>query len=349
MIPVVRATGGPRERGLAIGRGMAEPIARSTAFYARYFEARGHDAASVASLARPFVSAAERTVPDLVEVLRGMAAGADVDLTWLVAANAFEELDPLMPGAPAPRERCTSFVNVADGRTILGHTEQWMAGDLGCVGLVVDVPGDGETAVVSPVVASWLPAVGANAAGGAVSVMSLRAHDDGEGVPRVLVSRHALGSRDAADAVRRATLDPRSGGYAYLWGWRDAGTLAIETTAHAHAMVSTPGHANHYLDPDLAARTREPSASSRSRHARVCALVGSAPPTDLASAIAVLADHGADPPICQHPDPAEGDEADCLVFAMAVDLGADELWVADGNPCEGRIDRFEIRDLLEGV
>jgi isopenicillin-N N-acyltransferase-like protein len=347
VIPVVRASGTPRERGLAVGRGLAEPIARSAAFYERYFTARGHDASSIASLAAPYLAAAEQAVPDLVEVLRAMATGADVDPTWLVAANAFEELDPLMPDAPPPRERCTAFASVAPGGTILGHTEQWMAGDRGCVGLVVDDPGGDGIAVVSPVVASWLPAVGANAAGGAVSVMSLRAPDDGVGVPRVLVSRHALGSRDAADAVRRATLESRSGGYAYLWGWRDDAPLAVETTARAHAVVATSGHANHYLDPGLAAEAFEPSDSSRSRHARVCALVEAAPPVDLASALAILADHGADPPICRHPDPADGDEADCLVFAMVVDLGARELWVADGNPCEGLVDRFSIDELLD--
>ena len=343
MIPVVRASGTPTERGTAIGRGLAEPIGRSAAFYERYFGARDLDTAGIRVLSAPFLAAAEERVPGEVAVLRAMAASADVAFEWLFAANAFEELDPLaMPATRA--ERCTSFVRADAGGTILGHTEQWLAGDLGCVAIVIDDPGGGAVPVVSPVVASWLPAVGVNAAGGAVSVMSLTAPDDGVGVPRVLVSRHALGARDPDDAVRRATVTPRSGGYAYLWGWPGGRSLCVETSATRHATVEATGHANHCLDPSLAAAEESPSEGSLQRSARACALVEAAPPGTLGDAMAVLSDHEA--PICVHPDPAEGDEADCIVFAMAVDVDTGELWVADGNPCEGRVERFEVRELL---
>jgi isopenicillin-N N-acyltransferase-like protein len=184
-----------------------------------------------------------------------------------------------------------------------------------------------------------------NAAGGAVSVMSLSAPDDGVGVPRVLVSRHALGARDPGDAVRRATLSPRSGGYAYLWGWPGGRSLGLETSATRHATVDCVGLANHCIDPALATSGDPPGEGSRRRYARACALVESSPPGTLIDAMAVLADHEA--PICVHPDPAEGDEADCVVFAMAVDVERGELWVADGNPCEGRVERFGVRELLE--
>ena len=350
MIPVVRADGTPRERGLAVGRGLAEQIGRSVSFYERYFAAREVDGAGIATLSAPFLAAAGRTVPDLVEVLRGMAEGADVAFDWLVAANVFEELDPLVSPDAAAKERCTSFVSIGEDRALLGHTEQWMAGDLGCVGVVVDVPGNGEVAVVSPVVASWLPAVGANAAGGAVSVMSLSAADDGEGVPRVLVSRHCLSARDRDDAVRRATLEPRSGGYAYLWAWAADDPLVLETTARSHAVVGSAGHANHYVDPGLASVASAPSASSMSRFERICALVETGPPREAGAAMALLADHDSEPnTICRHPDPADGEEADCVVFGMVVDLAARELWVADGAPCEGKVERFSIDELLREV
>ena len=77
------------------------------------------------------------------------------------------------------------------GYTLLGHNEQWLAGDVGHVAVVVELPDDGP-ALVSPTLACCLPAVGMNEYRVAQGIQSLVANDDGVGIPRVLVSRHAL-------------------------------------------------------------------------------------------------------------------------------------------------------------
>src|SRR5207302_3770744 len=141
---------------------------------------------------------------------------------------------------------------VAEGEhgPILGHNEQWYAGDAGNVAVVMARPDDGVP-FASPTVAACLPAVGLNGAGGGQAIMSLVADDDRVGVPRVLVSRGSLEATSAADAVDRATPPGRAGGYAHLFAFPRGDAFTVETSATRHAVLRDPIHTNHYLDAEL--------------------------------------------------------------------------------------------------
>jgi isopenicillin-N N-acyltransferase-like protein len=363
-IPVVRALGTPYERGLTIGRALADPIRRSAAYNLAHVARRGLGRAEVEALAGPLLEAMGRGMPDELAVLHGMADGAGLPLLDVLVPNAYEELDPCAdPGPWADRsgptpsgpsravERCSALTVAAPGLTLLGHNEQWLANEPGDVVLIVEIPDDpAEPAVVSPTCASWRPAVGMTSAGHAQGVMSLTATDDRPGIPRVFVSRAALGARDPSDALRRATPVERSGGYAYLHAFRGGEACTIETSATKAAVAAGPGiHANHYLDPDLAKIGSSPSAGSLARHARLAELVSAAPPSTPEAVIAILADHGSTPStICLHPDPRDGDDAEAVIFSMVCDLEAGKLWVAPGRPCEVRFQAFDVAELLAG-
>ena len=169
-----------------------------------------------------------------------MAEGAGVSFWELFCVNAFEELEPLLEGrgggqspAPAGRtgrrggggrpaaDRCSTVTISGPGYTLLGHNEQWLAGDVGHVAVVVELPDDGP-ALVSPTLACCLPATGMNEYRVAQGIQSLAANDDGVGIPRVLVSRHALVASSPADALRRATLPGRAGGYGHSFAFGTA-------------------------------------------------------------------------------------------------------------------------------
>ena len=95
---------------------------------------------------------------------RGLGQGIHDALGF---ANAFEEIYgqvELGTPTPQPLERCTDVVLDGPDGPLLGHTEQWYAGDQGAVGIVVDVADDGPT-VLAPVVAGTLPLVGINGSG----------------------------------------------------------------------------------------------------------------------------------------------------------------------------------------
>ena len=198
-----------------------------------------------------------------MNVLKGMSIGAMVPILELFAINAFEELEPLLespegdavvPPAegglrraagihrrPAPLERCSSVSVRLPDTTLIAHNEHWLAGDLGNVAVVIDLPEDGRVPVVSPTVVCCLPAVGHERSRGGQGIGSLTASDDGVGVPRVLVSRSSLEARSRADAVARAAMPGRAGGYGHVYAFAGDDAFTVETTGRRTACSTAPG------------------------------------------------------------------------------------------------------------
>jgi isopenicillin-N N-acyltransferase-like protein len=360
---VVRAEGGPRERGRAIGHALGDLIERSLGFYQRYLERRGVQSLQLQELLAPYLSAAEESLPNCVEVIKGMAEGAMVPVWELFAVNAFEELEPLLslePGRlsfirtdagvlPWQRrqqrpERCSSLAVSGPDFTLIGHNEQWVAGDAGNVAVVIDVPKDGSPAVASPTVVCCLPAVGMNEHGGAQGIQSLVAADDGVGVPRVLVSRHSLDASDRMDAVGRAGLEGRAGGYGHVFAFRGGDAFMVETTGGRLSLLSGPGpHTNHYLDPALGELGPQPSAGSVARYERLIELIEERQPDTPKAVMEILRDHQGTPQsICLHHSERAGDEAEQVLFSMVCDVEAVRMWVALGNPCESDYEEIDL-------
>jgi isopenicillin-N N-acyltransferase like protein len=298
-----------------------------------------------------------------MDVLKGMSQGATVPVLELFAINAFEELEPLLESPegelrflqrkegyvhePKPPivERCSSLTTrTPEGSLLFAHNEHWLAGDLGNVAVVVDIPESGHAPVASPTVVCCLPAVGMNAHGAVQGIGSLTASDDGVGVPRVLVSRSSLAARNREDAIARGACDDRAGGYGHVFGFPDGDAFALETTAREHRVVEGPGpHTNHYLDPDLAALAPEASEGSQARYARLTQLVEERVPRTPEAMMEIMRDHESAPQaICLHPDPAEGEEASAVMFSVVCDLEARRMWVAAGNPCERPFDEIDL-------
>jgi isopenicillin-N N-acyltransferase-like protein len=347
-LPVVRTSGGPRERGRGVGSALAEEIGRSLEFYRSFMERRGLTVEGLPEVLSPFRAAAEAAVPELVEEVDGMAEGAGAEPWELFAANAWEELEAIMELSSVP-ERCTALAVTGPAGTVLGHNEQWYAGDAGNIAVSVQRPDD-EVAFASPTIVTCLPAVGMNAAGVAQGVMSLSARDDGMGVHRVPVSRRVLTAVDLDDAVRRATMAGKSGGYAYVMAAAGGEVTILETTSSDHAVMAGPGgHTNHYLDPRLAARG-DTSEGSRSRLARLDELLQERRPAEPEDVMDILRDHRGSPQaICLHADPADGDEATAVLFSMVCHLESRRMWVALGNPCEAPYEEIDLPELEEAA
>jgi isopenicillin-N N-acyltransferase-like protein len=190
--------------------------------------------------------------------------------------------------------------------------------------------------------------VGVNAHGVAQGVDSLTASDDGVGVPRVLVSRHALDARDRGDAMARAGMPGRAGGYAHVYATPSGEAFAVETTGRREALLDGPGaHTNHYLAPALADVADEASERSLGRHRRLGELLVDHDPTTPEQVMALLADHGGTPEaVCRHPQAADGPDASVVLFSMVCDVQAGRMWVAPGNPCTTPFQEVDLGDVL---
>ena len=368
-VRVVVARGDPLERGRTVGYELADLIRGSLEFYWRYLVRRGVGVGELPGLLAPYLAAAERELPDLVELVTGMAEGSGVSFWELFCVNAFEELEPRLEArrgrslgqvtgtagpaeatgaAGTPGDRCSTVTISGPGYTLLGHNEQWLAGDVGHVAVVVELPDDGP-ALVSPTLACCLPAVGMNEYRVAQGIQSLVANDDRVGIPRVLVSRHALVASSPADALRRATLPGRAGGYGHSFAFGTGSAMHIETSATRFAVNGLPGgHTNHYLDPELAGRAPAPSPGSQARLARLQELVTERSPATPAALGEILADHGGGGPqtICEHGRDDPADEASAIVFSMICDLDLGRMWVAPGSPCVTAYEEVDLAGVV---
>jgi hypothetical protein len=364
-IRVVRARGDGFARGVHIGKELADLVQVSISFYHRYLDRRGVSSEQLQELLTPYLLAAETSFPESLNVLKGMSVGAMVPIMELFAINAFEELEPqlespegellflqrkegyiqppIKPGSSP--ERCSSVSVLLPNTALIAHNEHWLAGDLGNVAVVIDLPEDGRVPVASPTVVCCLPAVGMNAHGGGQGIGSLNAVDDGVGVPRVLVSRSSLEASSRADAVARAAVRGRAGGYGHVYAFPDD-AFTVETTGREHRVLDHDGpHTNHYLDPELAVLAPPPSEGSRARLTRLQELLAEHPssPEELMD---IMRDHVSAPQaICLHPEPEEGEEASAVMFSMVADVGAMRMWVTLGNPCESDYTEIDLADL----
>jgi len=365
-IRVVRARGDGFARGMHIGKELTDLIQASVGFYHRYLERRGVSSEQLQDLLTPYLVAAETSYPESMNVLKGMSVGAMVPILELFAINAFEELEPLLespegellflqrkegfvrpsPTSSDPPERCSSVSVRLPDTTLIAHNEHWLAGDLGNVVVLIDLPDDGRVPVASPTVVCCLPAVGLNAHGGGQGIGSLNAVDDGVGVPRVLVSRSSLEARSRPDAIARAAMRGRAGGYGHVYAFPDDAFI-VETTGREHRVLDRDGpHTNHYLHPELAALAPPPSEGSRARLTRLHDLLAERRPSSPEAMMELMRDHGSAPQaICLHPDPEEGDEASAVMFSMVTDVDAKRMWVTAGNPCESDFTEIDLADL----
>lgn len=334
MLRVVHAEGDAAARGTAIGAELGDLIHRSLDFYRGYFADLG--VRDLPTAVAPYRAAAERSLPEHVALIAAMARAAEVPEAELFAVNACEELEE---GA-VPAERCSSFTAVGPGYTLLAHNEQWFAGDSGNAAVVVEHPSD-RVAIASPTLAACLPAVGMNAHGAAQGIHSLTARDDGVGIPRVLVSRHTLDARDRRDAVQRAGIDGRAGGYAHLLAFRGGDALTVETSAGRLAVLDGPGpHTNHYVAPELTTVRDEPGEGSVARLDRLTELLAERPPSSPEEAMELLADHESSPQaICKH---ADTPDESTIVFSMVCELESGRMWVAPGCPCETDYEEVDL-------
>jgi isopenicillin-N N-acyltransferase-like protein len=362
---VVRAEGDPVTRGRQIGRELGQLIERSLGFYRRYFERRGVASLELQDRLAPYLAAAETRLPTYMTLIKAMAEGAMVPVWELFAVNSFEELEPQLlrregeepflerdTGSREIRrhvaDRCSSFACAGPGFTLLGHNEQWLAGDTGNVAVVLEMPTEGTPAVASPTVVCCIPAVGMNEFGGAQGIQSLVSPDDTIGVPRVLVSRYSLDSRDRLDAVGRAALPGRAGGYGHVFAFSTGDTFIIETTGTRSSLLEGPGpHTNHYLDPALSERGPFPSSGSTARYERMLDLLEDRRPDTPEAVMDILRDHQSTPQaICLHADPEAGEEAAAVVFSVVCDVQRGRMWVAPGNPCVTPYQEIELFGVL---
>ena len=359
----VRVEGTSYQRGRQYGRQAAARVRLSVQSYQQAFaHFAGWDWATVRREAARFEVPVGTFRPAYLEEMRGIADGAGLDLTDILAINVRTEVMYSAKARQAPRAarapaECSAFAHVPGpgqpGPAILGQNWDWLLHAAQTLVVLEARPDEGPD-FVTVVEAGLLAKAGMNAAGlGLVTNALVTDADVGEpGLPYHVLLRAVLDCATVTEAVKVLQAGPRSSSANYLIAHASGAALDIEAApgdfTRLYPLFPEDGvllHANHFLaprvDPVDLALWAMPSTMVRLQRLRAARVATMRAPDDFR---ALLADH-ADYPhsICAHPDPADHPcEQGATIASVLMDLNARHLWLAKGNPCQVPYERLDI-------
>ena len=351
----VRVEGTSYQRGRQYGTQARARVHLSVQAYQLAFaHFAGWDWPTVRREAARFEAPIGKFRPAYLEEMRGIADGADLDLTDVLAINVRTEVMYSAKARNAPRElrlpaECSAFAHVPapgqPGSVILGQNWDWLVHAAQTLVVLEARPDDGPD-FVTVVEAGLLAKTGMNAAGlGLVTNALVTDADTGEpGLPYHVLLRAVLDCGTVTEALQVLQASLRSSSANYLIAHASGSALDIEAApgdfTRLYPLFPENGvllHTNHFLAPridrvDLSLWAMPDSAV---RLQRLRAAMAAKPPT-LDDFRTLLADH-ADYPnsVCAHPGPADHPrEQGATIASVLMDLNTRRLWLAAGHPCQ---------------
>ncbi|GAA0518167.1 peptidase C45 [Saccharopolyspora subtropica] len=353
-IPFVELRGSARERGRQHGEFARGQIGSALAFYADAIgTATGLCWPQVTERVAGLLEPCRRFAPDLVEEMTGIAEGAGVELTDILALNARGELvrDRLPADEDLDSDGCSSFALLAeatgDGHVYCGQNWDWRCGISDTI-VVVRIVQPPKPTVLMHLEAGQVGRQGANSAGLALNANGLGGRFvTTRGLPQPLIRRKVLDAAtvyEALDVLSRADQQIASNA---LLTHRDGFAIDVETTPGAHGWMYPEGgilvHGNHYqafVPPQLAADYRPRPVDSLYRVPRISAALRRAREATTSEAVRqvireAFADHfGYPAAVCTHPDERVAEVRRwSTVLHNCIDLTTGEYRVTAGNPC----------------
>ena len=370
MFPVIKVAGSAYERGHQYGARARPGIERSLTSYAEVFQHfAGWDWQRATAEARRFLPSIEDFAPWYAEELRGIAAGARVDLADILALNVRTEVifSARVRDASAARlrapEECSAFASVSpDEHVVVGQNWDWIPYARDTVVVLESVPDDGP-AFVTVVEAGLLAKLGVNSDGLAVMTNALACTEDqGEpAIPYHVMLRALLDCSTTDEAVDQLRQARRSSSANYLIADRSGSAVDVEARPGGADKLHLVGpddrgvllHTNHFVSPEFDGvdyTTLMPS-TSRFRLAQVVETVdGSEDPTGPAVFAEALTDHTDHPDsVCRHPDPSlPWPEQSLTVASVLIDLTDRRVQISEGPPCESGYEELDS-SVLRGL
>jgi len=361
--------GKPFDRGRQYGEQARRLILHSIAAYQRVFEHRQKlDWPAAVERASLYEDSIGAFSPEILEEIRGIAEGAQVEIGAVLALNARSELmfPPSRENAPASdlSAECSSFALLPEatssGHTLMGQNWDWLPFAVETM-IMLEVHREDRPSFVSITEAGLVAKIGCNAAGLGVCTNTLVSRLDGgrPGVPYHVMLRALLDAETIADAARTLTAAPRAFSGNYMVAHRSGLAFNAETVAGdaAGVAISLPvegviAHTNHFLRPDLAsgdARVAQHPHSLFRLDSLLRALRRGAPTISIELIQGALRSHQGHPDgVCSHPDTRVPDlEQRSTLASIIADLETGELWIAPGQPCTRAYQLFDLHSVFE--
>jgi isopenicillin-N N-acyltransferase like protein len=369
VFPHVRVEGSALDRGRQYGSQAADRVHRSVAAYRDVFaHYAGWDWATVRREAARYQDPIAAFRPAYLDEIRGIAEGAGLDPGDVLAINVRTEVMFAAKARQAAGQQrapdgCTAFAVVpapgAGGSTLIGQNWDWLPHSSETV-VVLEARQDEGPDFVTVVEAGLLAKTGMNSSGlGLVTNAMVTAADTGTpGIPYHLALRAILDCETVSDALTALQSGQRSSAANYLIAHRDGSAVNVEAApggfSQLYLLFPQDGvvlHSNHFLSPRFAGRDVSvwamPDSPLRLQRIRA-GLSGQEGLPTLDTFRTLLADHANYPSgLCCHPDPRMTPyDQGATVASVLMDLGTQEMYLADGNPCSVPYRQLDYREFL---
>ncbi len=351
---VLDLRGSPHERGRAHGAtardlvaGMVEAHFAFLEFSARYVVGFEVSRDKILRVTDQFLPACERFAPELVEEVRGIAAGSGLPFREILSLNTFIDLADWVRPATANNYSagCTTYgacpPATRDGEVYLGQNFDTKAVFEPFV-VALKIEGESAPPACAASFAGVVGCAGINAAGLGVVINHLNMADARPGVPFTFAVRAALREATVEAALGVLRRSERASGIHYLLG-DERGLCGLETSATKFEVLAPRegwlAHANHCHAPGSQAIETVRSEGSRQRGARAAEILADdAGHIDAETLRQIACDHtGTADSVCSHPDgdpPRLRQYKTCFAVLLEPKARAMEMFV--GSPCEGR-------------
>lgn len=302
---------------------------------------------SVVELAAQSIGYTEDYAPEIVEEMRGIAAGSGFTLEEIFAMNASADiLITLGAGLTEGKKigECSSYAVVTtdktNGTTYVGwnadDSEWWLKS---CV-LLKGMP-SGGLPFLTWTFAGFVGRPGLNPHV-AMAANGLFPSDCDVGVPYPVICRKILQQRSVDEAISVIASPERMSGMNYTLGDVNGNVAAVETTARQFDVI--PGidgrvvHTNHYLSEKLASLEKTGAdglfnSTTRLKRLEEILLSNTGQPLSTDDLEAVHCDHANRPDsLCHHREESAGSVM--TLTSLICDPESSRMLVAYGHPCE---------------
>ncbi|CRG91278.1 hypothetical protein PISL3812_08326 [Talaromyces islandicus] len=273
-VPEVVAGGSPWEVGFAHGSQIPNRIAVCISNYEKLFlETAEADWTESRARAATYLPSLEQNEPDLVEEMRGIAAGAEVDFLDILALNLRSEI-----ALTNYSDGCTSIVsqNADNARTYVAQNWDWV-GEASTSTAFFDIRKTGKPRIRMMGEAGIVAKFGFNDAGVGICMNAIRCGTvDKTHLPVHLAMRRVLECTSFDEAFAMLTEKGLASCANFVIADRTGKLATIECTPKGLAPIfpapgtSTTFHTNHLWSPEVPAGIRDhPSPNSFARLERI--------------------------------------------------------------------------------
>lgn len=340
----ITASGSPFDIGEKHGRTAKEKIAVSIETYKNMFkEYNNLDWEIALEKAKQFIPVIEKFDRDLLEEIRGVAAGAERKLEEIVALNARSELSLTQKML----EGCTTLAAVppatAGGETYIAQNWDWKSSQKETL-IILKIQQQQKPDVLMVTEAGIIGKMGFNSKGIGVGTNALISNKHQPGVPLHLVLRAMLNAETMGEAVGTAVNSNIASAVNFMIVHKDGEALDLEVLPgdfdYFYPENGLLTHTNHFttgkmrdfedfgrkIFPDSLVRLNRVNNLLRSKRGKI----------ERATIESIMRDHFNYPEsICRHVNERVKPEKrlDETVFSMIMCLSKGELYLSCGPPC----------------